>query len=568
MACSFSESSSLSDLSSCTDDFKHSVSSHVPSRRGPGKLMRSGRISKRARRQQQQAAAGGYFGRTHPLGQTSGSEDLYESSMESIESNNATIGLTLHPLSALNPNPSNGSSGNTHHSKKLQKISSADSLMCMIKNLAANRLSTSTPSSPQLSDNGDNISSGGFPTPLTTPDTPCANAKNIFSPRSKEQKKQLVRKISSSDLGAGGSVSSSPSMSPTRGSSQIMVEVLDPLNPRKGEHNSESVPSCAAPTITLEVPGFSFSKCLSPIKELPSPMPTPIPSPIPFQRTKSSQDELSSSSSSSGSKSSNRKAAANLLSKERRSSFTTFCKKAANAGKRSSGTPLQSAAHLKSSMSTSDEDMIPLQEIKIHVPMILSPQSNIPLITITEPTTAEELDETTAEEFEVPEIAVSPPSPRPNRKEFKLSDEEEELSLDENIDVTPQVTIMVISPPQTPILSSETKPLNNKFKPPPISIPNSNFRHYDQDNDKIANADEENIETTNVPKDAMSKPDQSLPTSSRMSIELGERRSKAPNAEQEHTAAVKVRFINLGQQQNSLTLRLFQPMQTLDKRNT
>ena len=538
MACSFSESSSLSDLSSCTEDFKHSVSSHVPSRRGPGKLMRSGRISKRARRQQ--AAAGGYFGRTHPLGQTSGSEDLYESSMESIESNNATTGLTLHPLSALNQNTGNGSS--THHSKKLQKISSADSLMCMIKNLAANRLSTSTPSSPQLSDNGDNISSGGFPTPLTTPDTPCANAKNIFSPRSKEQKKQLVRKISSSDLGAGGSVSSSPSMSPTRGSSQIMVEVLDPLNPRKGEHNSESVPSCAAPTITLEVPGFSFSKCLSPIKELPSPMPTPIPSPIPFQRTKSSQDELSSSSSSSGSKSSNRKAAANLLSKERRSSFTTFCKKAANAGKRSSGTPLQSAAHLKSSMSTSDEDMIPLQEIKIHVPMILSPQSNIPLITITEPTTAEELDETTAEEFDVPEIAVSPPSPRPNRKEFKVSDEEEELSLDENIDVTPQVTIMVISPPQTPILSSETKPLNNKFKPPPISIPNSNFRHYDQDNDKIANADEENIETTNVPKDAMSKPDQSLPTSSRMSIELGERRSKAPNAEQEHTAAVKVRF--------------------------
>lgn len=530
MACSFSESSSLSDLSSCTEDFKHSVSSHVPSRRGPGKLMRSGRISKRARRQQ--AAAGGYFGRTHPLGQTSGSEDLYESSMESIESNNATTGLTLHPLSALNQNTGNGSS--THHSKKLQKISSADSLMCMIKNLAANRLSTSTPSSPQLSDNGDNISSGGFPTPLTTPDTPCANAKNIFSPRSKEQKKQLVRKISSSDLGAGGSVSSSPSMSPTRGSSQIMVEVLDPLNPRKGE---ESVPSCAAPTITLEVPGFSFSKCLSPIKELPSPMPTPIPSPIPFQRTKGSQDELSSSSSSSGSKSSNRKAAANLLSKERRSSFTTFCKKAANAGKRTSSTPA-----VKSSMSTSDEDMIPLQEIKIHVPMILSPQSNIPLITITEPTTAEELDETTAEEFDVPEIAVSPPSPRPNRKEFRVSDEEE-LSLDENIaDVTPQVTITVISPPQTPI--SETKPLNNKFKPPPISIPNSNFRHFENqdNNEKIANAEEENTETTNVPKDAMSKPDQSLPTSSRMSIELGERRSKAPNAEQEHTAAVKVRF--------------------------
>ena len=46
-----------------------------------------------------------------------------------------------------------------------------------------------------------------------------------------------------------------------------------------------------APTITLEVPGFNFGKCLSPIKELPSPMPTPIPSPIPFMK-KLSHDEF------------------------------------------------------------------------------------------------------------------------------------------------------------------------------------------------------------------------------------------------------------------------------------
>ena len=185
--------------------------------------------------------------------------------------------------------------------------------------------------------------------------------------------------------------------------------------------------------------------------------------------------------------------------------------------------------------------MIPLQEIKIHVPMILSPVQSIPLITITEPT-AEEMEETTeAEEeseepFDVPEIAVSPPSPRPHRKEFKEVDEQ---SLDEVEPVTPQVTI-TISPPQTPI--SDTKPsLNSKFKPPPISIPNSNFdRHFDIDNQDNDNMVDDNAEiitemnTTNVPKDAMSKPDQSLPTSSRMSIELGERRSKAPNAEQEH----------------------------------
>ena len=205
MACSFSESSSLSDLSSCTEDFKHSVSSHVPSgRRGPRKLMRSNRLSKRAQRQQQQA--GGYFGRTHPLGQTSGSEDLYESSMESIESNSATTGLTLHPLSALNQSAlaaaaNISGNGGSNNKSKLQKISSADSLMCMIKNLASNRLSTSTPSSPQLSENGDGgISSGGFPTPLTTPDTP-STSKTLFSPRGlvKEQHHKLVRKISSGE---------------------------------------------------------------------------------------------------------------------------------------------------------------------------------------------------------------------------------------------------------------------------------------------------------------------------------------------------------------------------------
>ena len=114
----------------------------------------------------------------------------------------------------------------------------------------------------------------------------------------------------------------------------------------------------ANPTITLEVPNIGFfGKCLSPIKELPSPMPTPIPSPIPFQRSsKGSQDELgnsgsSSSSSSSGGKSSsgntsNKKLISMTSSKTsgsdhhshhqehaRRSSFTAFCKKAANAGR-------------------------------------------------------------------------------------------------------------------------------------------------------------------------------------------------------------------------------------------
>jgi hypothetical protein len=54
--------------------------------------------------------------------------------MESIES--STQNLTLSPLSALNL-PAD--SAKFSSAKKLQKISSADSLFTMIKNLASNR---------------------------------------------------------------------------------------------------------------------------------------------------------------------------------------------------------------------------------------------------------------------------------------------------------------------------------------------------------------------------------------------------------------------------------------------
>jgi hypothetical protein len=79
----------------------------------------------------------------------------------------------------------------------------------------------------------------------------------------------------------------------TTSGSQITVEVLDPLNPRRSDGKSGSgmsVGSCNsssnAPTITLEVPSLYYGgKCLSPIKELPSPLPTPSPSPLPFRQS-------------------------------------------------------------------------------------------------------------------------------------------------------------------------------------------------------------------------------------------------------------------------------------------
>ena len=78
----------------------------------------------------------------------SGSEDVYESSMESIDS---TTVMSPGMVSGI------GQSGNnTNHllsprdkSKQLHKISSADSLLTMIKNLSPLSKTNSVPCSPQ-----------------------------------------------------------------------------------------------------------------------------------------------------------------------------------------------------------------------------------------------------------------------------------------------------------------------------------------------------------------------------------------------------------------------------------
>ena len=106
----------------------------------------------------------------------------------------------------------------------------------------------------------------------------------------------------------------------------------------------------------------------------------------------------------------------------------------------------------------------------------------------------------------------------------------------------PQIQItMVESPPQETVISNEKLA---RAKPPPICIPHSNFLNFDEKNEA---KNESNFEANdaaksltssqNVPKDAMSRPE----TSSRTPIELGEIRSKAPNAEQEQQVQVKVR---------------------------
>ena len=341
MACSMSDSSSMSDLScGATEDFKHNVNASSVQVIPPTRSSRTGRKLFRSKRKHSHGGGGGSFapagsnqlsayfprhrrkwGNTGSKNQVegggssvSGSEtNVYESSVDSLDTQHTAL-LTLRPLSAMNANSTNGScvvasndnnTARTVGPNKLHKLSSADSLFSMIRNLASSNKNTSTPSSPGFSDINDRISSG-FPTPLTTPDTPTGQKSGVlYSPRAKDSTVFVKKKRES----VPSSGSSSPASSPIR--NQIMVEVVDPFNPRKdvsgelqaepdslaGSTTSLSSASSSQPTITLEVPAFSFGKCLSPIKELPSPMPTPLMSPVPFHH-RVSVSSLGSHSSS------------------------------------------------------------------------------------------------------------------------------------------------------------------------------------------------------------------------------------------------------------------------------
>ena len=107
----------------------------------------------------------------------------------------------------------------------------------------------------------------GYPTPLSTPDTPNGSFLSLHL-SSKNGTKEKVKS-----------------------GSQIMVSVLNPLTPKKSDGGQQEKtgksqePGLTAdlgpPTITLEVPSFNYGKCLSPIREMPSPLPTPCPSPCP-----------------------------------------------------------------------------------------------------------------------------------------------------------------------------------------------------------------------------------------------------------------------------------------------
>jgi len=90
-----------------------------------------------------------------------------------------------------------------------------------------------------------------------------------------------------------------------KSSSQILVSVLNPLSPKKAPVE-EPVEDQTQPTITLEVPGFTYpTGCLSPIMEMQTPLATPCPSPLPTplltrNNARSPSQEEASDSSNSG----------------------------------------------------------------------------------------------------------------------------------------------------------------------------------------------------------------------------------------------------------------------------
>lgn len=135
-----------------------------------------------------------------------------------------------------------------------QKPASADSILAMFRNFSTNSI-------------GANLSSSLKVTPSTTPTSPQDDA--IADDDS-----------STSSLHTPLSFSSGPSESPVfqqrPSQSTIEVPVLDPFSAHKSSGGGGNF--LHPPTILLEIPS-TINKCLSPIREMPTPLPSPMPSP-------------------------------------------------------------------------------------------------------------------------------------------------------------------------------------------------------------------------------------------------------------------------------------------------
>ncbi|XP_059222708.1 uncharacterized protein LOC106084839 isoform X3 [Stomoxys calcitrans] len=149
------------------------------------------------------------------------------------------------------------------------KVSSADSILAMFRNFAAaNTSNVTTGTMPS--------SASVFVSPSTTP---TVSSPQDDAPGDDES--------STSSMHTPVSYSSGPPDSPVfYRQTTIEVPVLDVLNAHKSTSSSSSTSSTSnnllhPPTILLEIPSSGINnKCLSPIREMPTPIPSPALTPI------------------------------------------------------------------------------------------------------------------------------------------------------------------------------------------------------------------------------------------------------------------------------------------------
>lgn len=138
-----------------------------------------------------------------------------------------------------------------------QKPASADSILAMFRNFSSSSAGANLPSSLKVS-------------PSTTPTASSPQDDIVGDDES-----------STSSIHTPISFSSGPPESPIMqhhsfNQGTIEVPVLDPLSAHKSFCSSGNL--LHPPTILLEIPS-TINKCLSPIRELPTPLPSPMPSP-------------------------------------------------------------------------------------------------------------------------------------------------------------------------------------------------------------------------------------------------------------------------------------------------
>lgn len=136
-----------------------------------------------------------------------------------------------------------------------QKPASADSILAMFRNFSSSSAGVNLPSSLKVS-------------PSTTPTASSPQDDIVGDDES-----------STSSIHTPISFSSGPPESPIlhrQSTGTIEVPVLDMLSAHKSSSSGSNL--LHPPTILLEIPS-TINKCLSPIREMPTPLPSPMPSP-------------------------------------------------------------------------------------------------------------------------------------------------------------------------------------------------------------------------------------------------------------------------------------------------